>query len=369
MAGGQSVRDRARRHPTDGPGPNPLLQNHVLVAFHPPLLYLGLVGFTVPFAFAVRQPDHRTGRRGLAARDPPLDPVRLGVPHRRHHSRRLVELPGARAGVATGRGTRWRTPSFLPWITATAYLHSVMVQERRGMLRVWNLSLLMRHVQPDHPGHVPHPVGGARVGPRLQQVRDRAGLARLLRLVVAVAGRPARLAGRPAAFARAPSTRRCPARAPSWPTTCCSAPSPSSCCSARCSRSSPRRVNGEQITVGAPYFDRMTMPIVRVPAVPDGGGARCCRGARRRASCCATGSSGRHGSRPAPWCSASPSASLPPEDVAKAAKYKRLFRWKQATAENQQAACRTSASATTRTNGLPRTSSWITWITTPQPTP
>ncbi|MGH8917258.1 MAG: cytochrome c biogenesis protein CcsA, partial [Actinomycetes bacterium] len=39
--------------PTDGPGPDPLLQNHVLVAFHPPLLYLGLVGFTVPFSFAV----------------------------------------------------------------------------------------------------------------------------------------------------------------------------------------------------------------------------------------------------------------------------------------------------------------------------
>ena len=39
--------------PTDGPGPNPLLQNHPLVAFHPPMLYLGFVGFTIPFAFAV----------------------------------------------------------------------------------------------------------------------------------------------------------------------------------------------------------------------------------------------------------------------------------------------------------------------------
>src|SRR3546814_12636611 len=39
--------------PLDGPGPNPLLQNHILMAFHPPMLYLGYVGFTVPFAFAV----------------------------------------------------------------------------------------------------------------------------------------------------------------------------------------------------------------------------------------------------------------------------------------------------------------------------
>ena len=42
-----------RAPPVDGPGPNPLLQNHILMAFHPPMLYLGYVGFTVPFAFAI----------------------------------------------------------------------------------------------------------------------------------------------------------------------------------------------------------------------------------------------------------------------------------------------------------------------------
>ncbi len=100
--------------PTDGPGPDPLLQNHVLVAFHPPLLYLGLVGFTIPFAFACARSDHRPGRGGLADRDPSLDPLRLGVPDRRRDPRSLVELPGARAGAGTGRGTRSRTPPSSP---------------------------------------------------------------------------------------------------------------------------------------------------------------------------------------------------------------------------------------------------------------
>ena len=51
-----------RRAGFDGPGPNPLLQNHPLMAFHPPLLYLGYVGFTVPFAFAIAA--LATGRLG-----------------------------------------------------------------------------------------------------------------------------------------------------------------------------------------------------------------------------------------------------------------------------------------------------------------
>ncbi len=50
---GRRVRDRRAPASTDGPGPNPLLQNHILVLFHPPILYLGYVGFTVPFAFAI----------------------------------------------------------------------------------------------------------------------------------------------------------------------------------------------------------------------------------------------------------------------------------------------------------------------------
>ncbi|MGH9268743.1 MAG: cytochrome c biogenesis protein CcsA, partial [Acidimicrobiales bacterium] len=125
----------------DGPGPNPLLQNHPLMAFHPPMLYLGYVGFTVPFAFAVAALV--TGRVGEGW---------LGETRRWT----LFAWGFLTAGIILGAwwsyevlgwGGYWawdpvENASFLPWLTGTAYLHSVMVQERRGMLRVWNLSLL-----------------------------------------------------------------------------------------------------------------------------------------------------------------------------------------------------------------------------------
>ena len=94
----------------DGPGPNPLLQNHPLVLFHPPILYLGYVGFTVPFAFAMAALI--TGRvgEGWLLETAPVGAVRVGLPDDRHPARRLVELRGARAGRVCGRGTRSRTP-------------------------------------------------------------------------------------------------------------------------------------------------------------------------------------------------------------------------------------------------------------------
>jgi len=125
----------------DGPGPNPLLQEHVLMAFHPPFLYLGYVGFTVPFAFAVAA--LATGRVGEGW---------LVETHRAT----LMAWGFLTAGIIFGAwwsyevlgwGGYWgwdpvENASLLPWLTGTAYLHSVMVQERRGMLRVWNLALL-----------------------------------------------------------------------------------------------------------------------------------------------------------------------------------------------------------------------------------
>jgi cytochrome c-type biogenesis protein CcmF len=125
----------------DGPGPNPLLQNHILMAFHPPMLYLGYVGFTVPFAFAIGA--LATGRLGEG----------WLVATRRWS---LFAWGFLTAGILLGAwwsyevlgwGGYWawdpvENASFLPWLTGTAYLHSVMVQERRGLLRVWNLSLL-----------------------------------------------------------------------------------------------------------------------------------------------------------------------------------------------------------------------------------
>ena len=125
----------------DGPGPNPLLQEHILMAIHPPMLYLGYVGFTVPFAFAVAA--LATGRLGEGW----LIETRRAT---------LMAWGFLTVGIILGAwwsyevlgwGGYWgwdpvENASLLPWLTGTAYLHSVMVQERRGMLRVWNLSLL-----------------------------------------------------------------------------------------------------------------------------------------------------------------------------------------------------------------------------------
>jgi cytochrome c-type biogenesis protein CcmF len=127
--------------PTDGPGPNPLLQEHLLVAFHPPLLYLGYVGFTVPFAFAVGALV--TGRVGegwlLETRRWTLFAwgfLTVGIVLGAWWSYEVVGWNGFWAWDAV------ENASLLPWLTGTAFIHSVLVQERRGMLRVWNLSLL-----------------------------------------------------------------------------------------------------------------------------------------------------------------------------------------------------------------------------------
>ena len=63
--------------------------------------------------------------------------------------------------------------SFLPWLTATAYIHSVMVQERRGMLRVWNLVAAVRDVLAHHPRHVPHEIRRTRLRARVHRVEHR----------------------------------------------------------------------------------------------------------------------------------------------------------------------------------------------------
>ncbi len=128
--------------PVNGPGPDALLQNNVLVAFHPPMLYLGLVGFTVPFAFAIA--SLITGRVGEG----------WMVETRRWTLFSWAFLSGGLVLGAwwsyrvLGWGGYWawdpvENAALLPWLTATAYLHSVMVQERRGMLRVWNISLVL----------------------------------------------------------------------------------------------------------------------------------------------------------------------------------------------------------------------------------
>jgi len=125
-----------------GPGPNPLLQNHILVMFHPPILYLGYVGFTVPFAFAIAALI--TGRVGegwlLETRRWALFSwgfLTIGILLGAWWSYEVLGWSGVWAWDPV------ENASLLPWLTGTAYIHSVLVQQRRGMLRVWNLSLLV----------------------------------------------------------------------------------------------------------------------------------------------------------------------------------------------------------------------------------
>ncbi len=125
----------------DGPGPNPLLQNHVLVAFHPPLLYLGYVGFVVPFAFAIGSLVSGRLGEGWLVETRRWTLVAWGF------LTLGIVLGGWWSYEVLGWGGYWawdpvENASLLPWITGTAYLHSVVVQERHGMLRVWNMSLL-----------------------------------------------------------------------------------------------------------------------------------------------------------------------------------------------------------------------------------
>ena len=126
--------------PQDGNGLNPLLQYPEMV-IHPPMLYLGYVGFTVPFAFALA---------ALVMRYPGEKWI--------HITRRwtMVTWGFLTCGVFLGAhwaysvlgwGGYWgwdpvENASLMPWLTGTAFLHSVMMQEKRGMLKVWNMWLI-----------------------------------------------------------------------------------------------------------------------------------------------------------------------------------------------------------------------------------
>ncbi|MDW8338251.1 MAG: heme lyase CcmF/NrfE family subunit [Thermoleophilia bacterium] len=127
--------------PADGAGMNPSLQNPYMLA-HPPMLYLGYVGLAVPFAFAMGALlSGRTDERWLVA------------------TRRWTLFAWAALGVGQLLGAHWayvevgwggyyawdpvENAALMPWLAATAFLHSVMIQERRGMLRIWNVLLVI----------------------------------------------------------------------------------------------------------------------------------------------------------------------------------------------------------------------------------
>jgi cytochrome c-type biogenesis protein CcmF len=127
--------------PFDGPGPNPLLQNHVLMAIHPPFLYLGYVGMTIPFGLACAALIK--GRLGHGI----LKPLRESLMVPWIFQTIAIMLGGWWAYEVLGWGGYWawdpvENASLLPWLTATAALHSIMVVERRGILKGWTITLI-----------------------------------------------------------------------------------------------------------------------------------------------------------------------------------------------------------------------------------
>lgn len=127
--------------PAEGRGLNPLLQNFYM-QIHPPLLYLGFVGLSVPFAFAMAALVTRkldTAWISSVRSWTIFSWIFLGV----------GILLGAKWAYETlGWGGYWawdpvENAALMPWLVATAFLHSVMVQERRGMLKVWNMVLVI----------------------------------------------------------------------------------------------------------------------------------------------------------------------------------------------------------------------------------
>ncbi|HSF62597.1 MAG TPA: heme lyase CcmF/NrfE family subunit [Gaiellaceae bacterium] len=127
--------------PPDGAGMTPSLQNPYMLA-HPPLLYLGYVGLTVPFAFALGALlSGRLDERWLVAtrRWTLLAWTALGIGQ-------LLGAHWAYVEVGWGGYYAWdpvENAALMPWLAATAFLHSVMIQEKRGMLRVWNVLLVI----------------------------------------------------------------------------------------------------------------------------------------------------------------------------------------------------------------------------------
>ncbi len=128
--------------PAEGAGANPLLQNHILMAVHPPMLYVGYVGFTAPFAFAIAAMIR--GDQGSLWLE---------------RTRRWSVVAWAFLGFGMLLGAWWsyevlgwggywawdpvENAALLPWLAATAFIHSAVVQRRRGMLQAWNLILVI----------------------------------------------------------------------------------------------------------------------------------------------------------------------------------------------------------------------------------
>ena len=140
MVGWENPFDTLAMPPAEGAGLNPLLR-HPAMMIHPPMLYTGYVGFSIPFAFAIG---------ALIARRTGADWIRA--------TRRFALIAWTFLGTGIMLGALWsytelgwggywawdpvENASLMPWLVGTAFLHSIMVQEKRGMLKVWNVSLI-----------------------------------------------------------------------------------------------------------------------------------------------------------------------------------------------------------------------------------
>jgi cytochrome c-type biogenesis protein CcmF len=140
MLGWENPFDTLSVAPQEGAGLNPLLR-HPAMMIHPPMLYTGYVGFSIPFAFAIG---------ALIARRTGADWIRA--------TRRFALIAWTFLGTGIMLGALWsytelgwggywawdpvENASLMPWLVGTAFLHSIMVQEKRGMLKIWNASLI-----------------------------------------------------------------------------------------------------------------------------------------------------------------------------------------------------------------------------------
>lgn len=128
--------------PSDGPGPNALLQNHVLMAVHPPFLYAGYVGMTIPFGLAAAALLAGRLSAGL------LKTLRIWLLVPWTFLTVAIVLGGWWAYEVLGWGGYWawdpvENASLLPWLTATAALHAALLVERRAVLKGWTISLVI----------------------------------------------------------------------------------------------------------------------------------------------------------------------------------------------------------------------------------
>ena len=139
---------------------------------HPPMLYSGYTLFAIPFAFAVA---------ALVTRRLDAEWIRSTRP--------FTLAAWCALGFGIVLGARWsyheldwggywmwdpvENASLMPWLTATAFLHSVMIQERRGMLRIWNVSLVLATGVLADPRHVPGALGRAELDPRVRRLDAR----------------------------------------------------------------------------------------------------------------------------------------------------------------------------------------------------